>query len=70
MANNGAPVLEMPEDKDMGVVLLTLTSILVSFVIITTVLRVWTRWKRGVIGWVCPTRSLNTKVISNIRCPG
>jgi hypothetical protein len=45
----GTPI---PDDRDMGPVLLILTSVLVSFTILTTILRIWARAKRGRLGWV------------------
>jgi hypothetical protein len=42
----------LPEDKNMGTVLLALTSVLIFFTVTTTVLRLWTRGKRRILGWV------------------
>ncbi|OBT91413.1 hypothetical protein VE01_10608 [Pseudogymnoascus verrucosus] len=50
MASSGGP-MPLPEDKNMGTVLLILTSVLIFFTITTTVLRLWARYMRGLIGW-------------------
>lgn len=42
----------LPDDKNMGRVLVIIISILVVFTIVTTVLRLWVRGKRKVLGWV------------------
>ena len=47
------PPNPLPPDESMGGVLLTLTCILTAFTILTTVLRVWARWGRRALGWVC-----------------
>jgi hypothetical protein len=44
----------LPEDKNMGTVLLILTSVLIFFTITTTFLRLWARYMRGAMGWVRP----------------
>jgi hypothetical protein len=56
MASSGGP-MPLPEDKNMGTVLLILTSVLIFFTITTTVLRLWARYMRGLIGWVRPSHA-------------
>jgi hypothetical protein len=46
------PSTPLPEDKNMGRVLVIVVAVLVVFTILTTVLRLWARGKRGVLGWV------------------
>jgi hypothetical protein len=42
----------LPEDRNMGTVLIIVTSILLFFTITTTVLRLWARYMRANLGWV------------------
>ncbi|KFX97734.1 hypothetical protein V490_02647 [Pseudogymnoascus sp. VKM F-3557] len=48
---SSAGSMPLPEDKNMGTVLLVLTSVLIFFTITTTVLRLWARYMRGLLGW-------------------
>ncbi|KFY08520.1 hypothetical protein V492_06157 [Pseudogymnoascus sp. VKM F-4246] len=41
----------LPSDENMGTVLLVLTSVLIFFTITTTILRLWARYMRGLVGW-------------------
>lgn len=52
------PPNPLPPDESVGGILLVLTSVLTTFTIVTTGLRLYARWRRHTLGWVRSTNAM------------